>query len=203
MDIDKSKIDVSQAFLLFMATVGDVEKTASFLDLDVAVIEALAKQEGWLEKIRRISIMSKGEKPGDYERAQNRALNYVQAHLFRRTIDQALRAVRDLSNEEVLTKMTSTDRNGKTHVTARFYADMAAAMEKVQGMTYAALGDSTAERKDLLKDNQGNAVGAAGIHAAVIAAMNGTEVADGAASELLDADMQDVTKQLSDGIVPK
>jgi hypothetical protein len=171
--------------------------------MEVAVIEALAKQEGWLDKIRRISVMSKGEKPGDYERAQNRALNYVQAHMFRRSLDQALRAVRDLDNQDLLDKMTSTDKRGQVHISARFYADMAAAMEKVQGMTYAALGDSTAERKDLLKDNQGNAVGAAGIHAAVIAAMNGTEVADVAASELLDADMQDVTKQLTDSIVPK
>lgn len=170
---DKSKMDISQIFLVFMATVGDIERTSTALDMDPRIVTALAEQEGWLEKIRRVSIMSKSEKAGDFERATNRALNFVQARLFQQTMDRMLKIVREMPDDELATELTSIDAKGGTHISGRFFADMAAAMEKAQSMTYAALGDSAIERKDFVKDKEGNPTQAADLHAAMIMALNG------------------------------
>jgi hypothetical protein len=171
MKVDKSKLDVSQIFLCYMSLVGDVEKTANALDMEPKVVAALAEQEGWIEKVRRISVMSKSGKPGDYERAQNRALNFVQAHRLRLTVDAMLRAFDGLTPEEIVSKLSSLDKNGVPHVSARFLADLAAAAEKVQALSYAALGDSVKERVERAEASDGEMTPDQ-IHAAVIAALN-------------------------------
>jgi len=171
--IDKNHVDVSQMFLVFMATIGDCERTAAALDVTPEVVRELAEREGWVEKVRRVSVMSKSEKPGDYERATNRALNFVQAHQLREMIEAFLRHMRGLSQEEVQEMMTTADRLGKKHVSTRFFSDVATALQKCHEMTYAALGDASGDRKLAggSVDAEGKA-NTAGIHAAVIAVLN-------------------------------
>jgi hypothetical protein len=171
MKIDKSKLDVAQIFLTYMSLVGDVDKTATALDMDPRVVQALAEQEEWIEKVRRLCVMSKSGKPGDYERAQNRALNFVQAHRMRMTVDAMLRAFDGLSPEEICEKLASFDKNGNAHISARFLSDLAAAAEKIQALSYAALGDSVKERVERAEANDGEMTPDQ-IHAAVIAALN-------------------------------
>jgi len=184
MKIDKSKLDVAQIFLTFMSLVGDVEKTAAALDLDPRVVTALAEQEGWLEKVRRLSVMSRSGKPGDYERAQNRALNFVQSHRMRLTVDAMLRAFDGLTPEEICEKLASFDKNGNAHISARFLADLASAAEKIQALSYAALGDSVKERVERAETSDGEMTPDQ-LHAAVIAALNSPH-APRIASEVLE-----------------
>lgn len=171
MRVDKSKLDVAQIFLTYMSLVGDVDKTAAALDMEPKVVQALAEQEEWTEKVRRLSVMSRSGKPGDYERAQNRALNFVQAHRLRMTVDAMLRAFDGKTPEEIVEMFTTLDKKGDRHISARFLADLAAAAEKVQALSYAALGDTVKERVERAEANDGEMTPDQ-IHAAVIAALN-------------------------------
>ena len=189
MKTDKNNLDVSQIFLTFMSLVGDVEKTALALDLDVAVVEELAKKEGWDEKVRRISVMSKSGNPGDYERAVNRALNYVQAHRMRSALESVLNQVlKRLGEADPSDFVEIKLKEGKVveaRVTARFFSDMAAAMEKMQHLTYSALGDSATERKvDTQTPGSGRQVD---IHSAVINALNRASISEQIPPEVLRA----------------
>src|SRR4026208_1606531 len=110
MKLDKSNLDVSQIFLVYMATIGDVVKTATALERSPEVVQALADNEGWVSKVRRISVMSKSEKPGDWERAQNRALSFVQGHSIRRLIDRMIKELTRM-DDETLVKHTAVRQN--------------------------------------------------------------------------------------------
>lgn len=171
MRLSKNSIDVSQVFLVFMSLVGDVERTALALDLDPKFVEKLAAEEGWAQKIRRISVMSKSEKPGDWEKAQNRALCFVQAHQASMLIDRFLHLlnIKDDLGIEACATHVSKDGSQK-YVSARFLADITSAMEKLQHLKYTALGDTAGERKTEEKQSGEQAAGS--IHAAVIAALS-------------------------------
>ncbi|NOS67774.1 MAG: hypothetical protein HOO67_05435 [Candidatus Peribacteraceae bacterium] len=175
--IDTSKLDVAQIFLTYMSLVGCVEKVAAALDLDPAIVQGLADEFGWDVKIRRVSLMSKSGKPGDYERAQNRALNFVQAHRLRLVLDKLIAAYSDKTPEEAVLQTSNIDKEGIPRASSRFFADLAAAMEKVQALSYAALGDSLKERTERSDDNDGGMTPNQ-LHAAVIAALNNGGVPD-------------------------
>lgn len=166
----KQRTDVAQVFLVFMATIGNVDKTAAALDLDPEFVAWLAEQERWIEKIRRVSIMSKGEKPGDYERATNRALNFVQAHRARMLMDRLLLALTNQGEEEFLEHFRTQAKDGRQGFSARFFSDLLAAMDKAHHMSYAALGDSVSERMEREAEEKDATAGQ--IHAALIAALN-------------------------------
>lgn len=168
--LDEGKLDVAQIFLCYMAVIGDVPKTAAALDLDPALVEHLAEKHGWKEKVRRISIMSKSEKPGDWERAQNRALNFVQAHRIRQVIDRVILHFQGMDVEALIEALSSRDARGSVHVSSKFFADLTAASERVHQMSYYALGDTVKERESQPKDADGSTP--AQLHAALIAALN-------------------------------
>jgi hypothetical protein len=199
MKIDKSKLDISQIFLTYMALVGDVEKVAVALNHPPAVIEQLAEEEGWREKVSRLCVLSKGGKPGDHERGVNRALNFVQAHQLRGVLSEMISHLANQSPEQTLEELTTRPRDKPAIISAKFLAELAAAMEKVQGMTYAALGDTLGERKD--RDLAGNGeLGADALHAAVITALNSSRTPKGIDPKDLVAGAQaDVVKQLGQG----
>lgn len=182
----KQRTDCAQVFLVFMSLIGDEGRTATALDLEPAFVEWLAEQEGWKEKVRRISIMSKSEKPGDWERAQNRALNFVQAHRVRLLIDRLLQILTKDSDEDaesLLKRLSTMGKDGHCNISARFFADLTSAMEKVQTLSYYALGDSVAERRDR-SEQKGSEVSAAQIHAALLQALN-SPVSQGVSTQLL------------------
>lgn len=167
----KSKTDVAQVFLVFMATVGDVDKTALALDLDPLFVGWLAEQEGWKEKVRRVSVMAKGGKPGDWERAQNRCLNFIQAHRVRMLIDRLLLSLIKMDEAAFLKNFQTVNDKCRNGTSARFFADVMSALEKVHTLSYYALGDSVGERMQRA-DQEGTDRSAADIHTALIAALN-------------------------------
>lgn len=171
MPVNKNKIDVSQCFLVYMAMIGDVEKTAAALDLDPKDVEHLARSEGWVAKIQRISVMSKSEEPGDYERAVNRALCYVQAHQAGQLMDRVMRLVTEMDDEELKETLSTTQKGGNRTLSARMLADLAAAIDKCHEMKYKALDDSAGARNDR-RESDGGEVKASALHATVIEALN-------------------------------
>ena len=167
---DKNKIDVTQAFLIFMATVGDVQRTAVALDLEPEQVEELAESEGWREKIRRVSVMSKGGKPGDWERAQNRALSFVQAQVLREQVNRLLRECAGMTDEELLSRACVRTRDGGTQLSAKFLVDMANAAEACHRMAYMALNDTVSERQDREQEAPGTKTN--DLHAAIVASLS-------------------------------
>ena len=170
MKVNKNHIDVVRTFITFTTLCGDVQRTAAALDLDPAVVEQLARDEGWHAKIARISLLSKSGRPGEYERGVNRALNFAQAHRMRLLLDKLLEEFQDKTPEEILESVTSRTAQGATNVSARFFSDLTAAMEKAQHLSYLALGDTAGERPDVTTEEGELSVNA--MHSAVIAALN-------------------------------
>lgn len=171
MAIDKSKIDVSAVFLGYMALVGDAEKTALAFDLTPADVSELAEAEGWADKIKRVSVMSKSDKPGDWERAQNRALCFVQAYQIRQLINRWIHHFTGLDIEQLLARTSTVDRSGSTHYSAKIVSDLVTAAEACHRMSYTALGDTVTERVDR-KQATGENPTAGDMHSAVIAMLN-------------------------------
>ena len=170
MRVNKNNLNVAQCFVIFTTLCGDVQKTAAALDLDPAVVDQIAKDEGWHAKIARISLLSQSGKPGEYERGINRALNFTQAHRMRLLLDKLLEEFQDKTPEEILKAVTSRTAQGATSVSARFFSDLTAAMEKTQHLSYLALGDTAGERPDATTEE--GEVSANQLHTAVIAALN-------------------------------
>jgi hypothetical protein len=146
-------LDLDQVFMLYTAFAGDVQRTAHSSGITPEQVQALADQHGWPEKIDSIVKLTKGEKPGDVERAVNRAMNFVQAHRCRIFVEAVLRALLEQAkacgDPLQLLRVPRVDKTGHSLgavYSTRPIADLASAMEKIHCMTYAALNDSPQER---------------------------------------------------------
>lgn len=171
MRVNKNSVDVVRIFLTYTLFVGDVEKTATSLDIDPEVVSSLAASEGWDTKLKRVCLLSKTGKPGDWEKAQHRAMCYVQAHQLRGLMDKILAKFGEMDKDELADAMSNVAKDGSKHISSRFFADLAAAMEKSQQMGYAALGDTLTERA-AHESPDSEALNATALHAAVTAALN-------------------------------
>lgn len=168
----KAKTDTAQVFLTFMALVGDVAKTATALDLDPDFVQWLADSEGWTAKIKRVNIMSKSEKPGDFERAVNRAMVFVQAHQMRGLIDGVMRELRKMPVEELMDKCSSVDRLGNLHFSGKLFTDLTTAIEACSRVSFVALGDTVTERVERDEAASTGGLPASALHTAIIAALS-------------------------------
>lgn len=145
-------LDIDQIFMLYTSFCGDVARTAHSAGLTVEKIQSLADQHDWPGKISSIVKLTKGEKPGDVERAVNRAMNFVQAHRCRNFLEGMLRALIEQSKTCGMLELLRTPRVDKTGkeigavYSTRPLADLTSALEKVHWMTYQALNDSPQER---------------------------------------------------------
>lgn len=182
MTLNKNQHDMAQIFLVYMALVGDAAKTALALDLDADLVEQMAKKEGWAEKVRRISIMAKSGKPGDYERAQNRALNFVQCHQLRRQID---RAIAFLSTKDPAEIVIAVTERGEVRYSAKVFTDIAKTMQSIHEMTYSALGDTVRERES--NDTGSPSRGVQDVHSALIMALHQAKNDHRPAEELIQS----------------
>jgi hypothetical protein len=189
MLLNKNKLDVAQILLTFVALCGDVQKTAEALNLEPKVVQALADAEGWDLKIQRVTLLAKSGKPGDFERAQNRALAFVQGHRIRSLLDSVIRRFEGLTPEEMCDAVSSVSKNGTRILSARYFTDLASAAEKASAMCYSALGDTAGER--VQRDDEPDQMNVSALHAAVIASLNSagshTKPADQIVRELAEA----------------
>lgn len=173
-DAQSVQLDIENVFMLYATFCGDVERTAHAASKTPTEILVLAEAHGWNEKLRGILELKRSGKPGDVERAINRALNFVQAHKFRLFLERVLRDIYSLDSAYLmdLLVVASTDKDGnKSHkLSTRAFADLAAALEKCQAMTYSALGDTAAERKGREDSNEAEASGVS-LHSKLAAMM--------------------------------
>jgi hypothetical protein len=173
-------IDRAQAFLLYMQFRGDLLMTAKAMNISPLNMAVCAQQEQWEARWNSIATMKNSESPASVERGVNRALNFVQAHRLRISVEKAVRMLHDMSPAEIrdmcYTVVTKTDKNGveteERKLNTRPFADLASALEKIHVMTYLALNDTAKERTDRTHKDQTEGVSNVEIHAAIAKAMS-------------------------------
>jgi hypothetical protein len=139
-------------------------------DLEPEQVRLLSEDEGWPAKIRRVSLMSKSGKPGDWERSQHRALCFVQAACLRNQVSRLLHEVTNMTNEELLSRACVRTRDGGAQLSAKFLVDLANAAEAAHRMGYQSLGDTVTERCD--SDSVTGERSSNDLHAAIIASLS-------------------------------
>lgn len=169
------QIDRKNAFLLYATFCGDVEQTAHALGVPPVVVVHAARLDGWDEQLKTIIGMKKSSRPGDVERAINRAVNFVQAFRMRLFIERVLQKLTGLNDAELSDYLFEERENKAGNVTnkltTRPIADLTSALEKCHALTYLALNDTAQDRsrRQEQADNQEFEAGA--LHVAIAKAM--------------------------------
>jgi ABC-type sugar transport system ATPase subunit len=192
-------IDKENAFLLYATFCGDVVKTAHALSMPPEQVAKLADTLRWNEKLAPILALKKSTRPGDIERAMNRALNFVQAHQFRLFVSRCIQRFTSMSEKELDEfifqgkPLESKSPLAAAKVSTRGIADLAQAMERCQTMTYQALNDTTSERvkRAEVADPE---VTAADMHARIAAGMAAISDDNSPQAKLLDAQLAEAAR---------
>jgi hypothetical protein len=165
----------NKAFLLYTVFCGDPIKTAHSLGLTPASIIQMADDGGWDEKISDILALRKSDKPGDLERAINRAINYVQAHRYRMQLERVIQHITSLKDSELTDLLVSSmkDKMGNTHksLSCRAFADLSSALEKAHTLSYLALNDTSSDRSRRKEEMDGGVMAATQMHQQIAEAM--------------------------------
>lgn len=179
--------------MLYATFCGDVERTAHALNIPTVAVLRVVEEEAWTEKLRGIIELKKSNRPGDIERAINRAMNFVQAHKLRLFLERMLKRLCDMTPEEAEKYLMQENMNAKGEVkrtiSTRPMADLASALEKCHAMSYMALNDSAAERSK--RDTQGESADTSGgeVHAKIANMMAGIRNTNSPRAVLLDAQL--------------
>ena len=208
---DPSEIELNreQVFLLYATFAGDVTRTAHAAGVRPMDVLKLAEDEGWDKKLAPIIELQKSQRPGDVERAINRALNFAQCHRMRLFLEKVLNRVCGM-NEEELKEYIFTSKDAKTNkageilspgakvLSTRALADLATALEKVQAMTYQSLQDTAndrARRKEQVTDDSADA---GLLHARIAKAMAEVKASATPRAMLFDAQLTLAQSQVAE-----
>lgn len=185
-------LDREQAFMLYATFAGDVVRTAHALNIKPAALILMADEGGWNDKLRSIIEGKESARPGDWERAVNRAINFVLAHQMRLLFDRALKRFREMDDEELekamIEEWTDREGNGRYKATGKVFADLAAAMEKVHSMTYHALSDTVQDRNRRKEQEKGEDT-TGDLHAQISAKMQQISADNSPRAQLFDAQL--------------
>lgn len=190
-------IDRENAFLLYATFCGDIVRTAHAVGVQPDQIARAAADGGWNDKLAPILALKKSTRPGDVERAMNRALNFVQAHQMRLFVSRCIHRLTNMSESEfqdyIFTRSDS-DKVQCAKLTTRAIADLASAMEKCQAASYQALGDTATERVKRKDDDSDPEVSAGDMHARIAAAMSGVARENSPQQKLLEAQLSEAAR---------
>jgi len=162
-------MDREQAFLLYATFCGDIERTAHALNIRAVDVLRMVDDEGWVDKLKPIIELKKSNRPGDFERGVNRALNFVQARRLWIFLEKVMARITGMSEAELREYLfvgeTRYNKDGSVKdevkkLSTRALADLATAIEKCQAMTYLALNDTAQDRgrrKEQATDDQTDA----------------------------------------------
>lgn len=182
------------AFLLYTIFCGDPVKTAHALDVTVASIISLAREEGWDDKVGQLAELRKSDKPGDLERAINRAVNFAQAHRMRQELERAVAMVQRWSDTELKDMLVVTIVNKAGLTTTQFstrpLADLTSALEKAHTLTYLALGDTAQDRSRRKEESDDSILAASAMHAQIAKAMSEIALKESPESQLLEEQLR-------------
>jgi hypothetical protein len=192
-------IDRENAFMLYATFCGDLNRTAHALKIQPVDVLRIADADHWNEKLAPILELNRSTRPGDVERAINRAINFVQAARLRHVVERAIRLLYTMGDQEfgdkVFARMPMT--NGQScQLTAKGLADLATAMEKVQAMTYQALTDTSSDRKQRLPEKGGAAAG--DFHVRIADAMARVKGSNSIRAELFDQQLAEAKALLAE-----
>src|SRR5688572_22843964 len=95
------EFDSAQVFLLYATFAGDAVRTAHAAGLRVVDVVRVARDEGWDTKLAPIIELSRSQRPGDLDRAINRAVNFSQCHRMRLFLERVLSRVSGMNAEEL------------------------------------------------------------------------------------------------------
>lgn len=199
---DPSQIELNreQVFLLYATFAGDVVRTAHAAGVRPVDVLKIAEEEGWATKLAPIIELQKSQRPGDVERAINRALNFAQCHRMRLFLEKVLNRVCGMSEEE-LREYIFTSKDAKTNkegvvtqpgakvLSTRALADLATALEKVQAMTYQALQDTANDRSRRKEQTSDDGADAGMLHARIAKAMAEVKSSSTPRAMLFDAQL--------------
>ena len=139
---------IYQLYALFAC---DAEKTAVAAKIPLEVVEEMAKNGRWDAQFQTLIKLRQSGRPGDLERATNRAINFVQAHNYRRFLERIMRMLSLLTPKELeeycFEIRIDKQGNESRKMACRPFADLATAIEKCHAMTYAALTDTASDRQ--------------------------------------------------------
>lgn len=149
-DSGNFSLNREDAFLVYATFCGDLARTAHALGVSTVTILRMADEENWNTRLAPILELKKGCRPGDIERAMNRALSFVQAHRMKTFLDRVMNRLTALGEAELDDYLmpATTSKAGVTvkKLTTRPLADLASALEKAHSMAYHALNDTAQER---------------------------------------------------------
>jgi len=167
--------DEKQVFLLYTLFAGDATKTAHALGCSVLSVARLAEKGNWDKKVGEIAALRNSDRPGDLERAINRAINYTDAHRYRLQLQRVLDQIQALPDDELesLMILTTVDKAGNVHrhLSTRALADLSSAMEKAHALTYLALGDTAQDRARRKEEKEDGVLAASILNQQIIEAM--------------------------------
>lgn len=188
---DEQDFDRAQVFLLYATFAGDVVRTAHAAGVRPVDVLRVADEEGWMDKLKPIIELSKSQKPGDVERAINRALNFAQCHRMRLFLEKVLNQVCNMTAEDLreYVFLDKPDKNGNSakSLSTRALADLATALEKTQAMTYQALGDTAQDRGRRKEQSSADESNAGDLHARIAAGMAAVKASSTPRAMLFDA----------------
>lgn len=166
------QIDRKNAFLLYATFCGDLEQTAHALGVPPVVVAHAAMLDKWDEQLKTIISMKKSSRPGDVERAINRAVNFVQAFRMRLFIERVIQKLTGLNDAE-LQEYLFEERGEKAicKLTTRPIADLTSALEKCHALTYLALNDTAQDRSRRQEQADNTEFEAGALHVAIAKAM--------------------------------
>ena len=144
---DRRKID--KAFLVYLATAGDVRKTSVICRLPQARIQYIIEKENWAPKLEALEGLRKEGKHQQVAIELSRVASFVQASRMRELVDRGMDFVASLKNEKLF---VHTSDRGARSVTAKVIIDLAKAMETAQACCARALGDKSVGEPLLGKD---------------------------------------------------
>ncbi len=160
-------LDPVQIWEAFCAFSGNTTKVALATNVDVEVVERLAREGNWQSRIQQLDEIGLGNHP-EVQKALNRGINYVQTSRLRSLLDKVIRHLSEGSAEDLIDKLTCETAHGPQFKT-RCLTDLVKAAEAVQMMSQRALGDVAALQDGDSKSKVSN------ISLSVLAALNAAQ----------------------------
>lgn len=202
---DPELTDRDNAFLVFCSFSGDLARTAQHLNSTPDAVAQVAQEDNWLEKAKPLIAFKKFGNPAEAERHVNRTVNFLQATQLRKVLEAVVVYLSRMPNDKLMEYCLeeSTDKDGRKvmKVHTRPFADLAAALEKVHALSYAALNDTVTERGHRQRSNPDDEpVAVSDIHAALAKAFSDRQCP----SELLvTSSVEAEVKQLEGKTIPE
>jgi len=188
------------AFLVYASFCGDLARTAHALNIAATAVLKIADEDGWTAKLAPILQLKQSTRPGDLERAMNRAVSFVQAYRLKRFLDRVMNKLTAMDEEDLERYVFGevTDKTGlvKHCLTTRPLADLAVALEKAHSMAYQALNDTAQERVKRKEQGVGADDSIGDLHAKLAEAMSAVSKSMTPRALLFDAQFQEAQRVL-------